>query len=661
MRRVRYEVVLLLALGGSAVWADDGPVFELQPITVSPYQLPFAVEEFPGSMEVLTREDLAATGVQSLSEALESVANIPMTSFSGNAANAEVDLRGYGENSGLRTLILVDGQPLNRVDMGTPSWLEIPVGRVERVEVLRGPQTARFGNYATGGVINIVTRLDAADAPQTQLEAGLGSDATFWARASHRRPLLRGAISVQLEHNETDGYRENGGYEADSVGVNYGRQSVDGSLLRLGLFYLDSFTEFPGPLSTADGRFPDNPRAFGYGEGQEDRYFSDNQKVTFDAAAIRPVTAWDSRLELRGGATWRSMDYSFGEPLPSINEQTTVWATPEWTYEGFEHQTWSVGVDLRRADLSVEVRQQLAGRIFSVEPTLEQQIAAPFIAGEIKLAEDWTLITAARGEFHHLEMDFDTVDPVTGTQRETGRNRGFAAQLGVRWQARPGLSFWTRYDRLYRFPVTDEIAAYQGYALPDRFNSELGPERGHNGEIGAAWAGGAGTLSVNVFAQRLDGEIVFDGQQNTNLAATRRVGTELSYRHTWYGWDLRLAYTWLEAKFVDSRFEDNKVPLATPHSLSSTLTTPRWLRSRLATTVLYRHGMIEGSDFANTQPEIPGWTVVNLALTTELTPSLTTFIRLNNIFDRQYATLKFYGAWYPAPGRQARAGLQWTF
>ena len=258
--RIRSSLPFLLvcvpALLGAQGVEPGHEAIELEPFVVEAYALPFSVESFPGSTAVLTNGDWEAAGVQSLSEALEVGANLNFRSFSGNGANAEIDLRGYGENSGLRTLILVDGQPLNRADMGAPSWLEVPLSRVERVEVLRGPQTARFGDFAVGGVINILTRLDPNDAPETELEVGGGSYGSVWGRAHHSRPLGGGALAVAAESTATDGSRDNSGYEAQSASLNYGYRWEGGASLRTGMFLLDDRLEFPGPLTSADGSFP---------------------------------------------------------------------------------------------------------------------------------------------------------------------------------------------------------------------------------------------------------------------------------------------------------------------------------------------------------------------------------------------------------------------
>ena len=70
----------------------------------------------------------------------------------------QVAMRGFGDNSGLRVLILVDGIPYNPPDMGGISWLGIDPGELELVEVLRGGQTVLYGNHAVSGVIKLRTR-----------------------------------------------------------------------------------------------------------------------------------------------------------------------------------------------------------------------------------------------------------------------------------------------------------------------------------------------------------------------------------------------------------------------------------------------------------------------------------------------------------------------
>jgi iron complex outermembrane recepter protein len=119
-------------------------------------------EEVAAFVSVITAEELSASGQTTLVEALDGLAGIHFRSSSGNAAQAEISMRGFGENSHGRVLVLVDGRRLNRPDLASINWLEIPVENIERIEVVRGGSSILYGDAAVAGVINIITKKGAS-------------------------------------------------------------------------------------------------------------------------------------------------------------------------------------------------------------------------------------------------------------------------------------------------------------------------------------------------------------------------------------------------------------------------------------------------------------------------------------------------------------------
>ncbi|MGO1246290.1 MAG: TonB-dependent siderophore receptor [Oceanisphaera sp.] len=126
------------------------------------------LKQAPG-VSIITAEDLAKQPVSNdLSEVIRTMPGVNLTgnSTSGQRGNnRQIDIRGMGPEN---TLILIDGKPVNsrkavrygwrgeRDTRGDTNW--VPADTVERVEVLRGPAAARYGNGAAGGVVNIITK-----------------------------------------------------------------------------------------------------------------------------------------------------------------------------------------------------------------------------------------------------------------------------------------------------------------------------------------------------------------------------------------------------------------------------------------------------------------------------------------------------------------------
>ena len=72
---------------------------------------------------------------------------------------AGIQLRGLPRPA--QTLVLLDGQPLNNYE-GNTQWWSMPVGTIDRVEVVKGPLSSLYGSGAMGGVVNIISKTDYA-------------------------------------------------------------------------------------------------------------------------------------------------------------------------------------------------------------------------------------------------------------------------------------------------------------------------------------------------------------------------------------------------------------------------------------------------------------------------------------------------------------------
>ena len=114
--------------------------------------------QIPANVTVMTAADIEKAGYGNIVEVLRDTGGMSLRSTSGNESQSEMQMRGFGENSEGRVLVLLDGRKLNRPDMAGINWLQVPLGNVDRVEVLRGSDSVSFGDHAVGGVVNIVTK-----------------------------------------------------------------------------------------------------------------------------------------------------------------------------------------------------------------------------------------------------------------------------------------------------------------------------------------------------------------------------------------------------------------------------------------------------------------------------------------------------------------------
>ncbi len=128
----------------------------------------------PANVVVITADDIRATPATNVPDLLKAVAGVEVRPLYGAMGiDATVDLRGFGDTAGSNTMILLDGQRLNPIDSGAINWSTIPLGGIERIEIIRGAGTVLYGDRATGGVVNIIT--DKTGGTRASLQAIGGS------------------------------------------------------------------------------------------------------------------------------------------------------------------------------------------------------------------------------------------------------------------------------------------------------------------------------------------------------------------------------------------------------------------------------------------------------------------------------------------------------
>lgn len=181
-------------------------------ITVTtPGRAPRALADVPASIEVVVPEQLKELPGTTLDEKLQAlVPGLNTTRSSGDITDrtAALTLRGLGSatqggRSQGRTLVLLDGVPLNNSATGGVNWNDLAAEDIDRVEVFKGPSSSLYGSNALGGTINIITR-PARNG--YSLETSYGTYNTFDATA--KAGIKAGLLSLQVfgKYLESDGY-----------------------------------------------------------------------------------------------------------------------------------------------------------------------------------------------------------------------------------------------------------------------------------------------------------------------------------------------------------------------------------------------------------------------------------------------------------------------
>lgn len=206
-----------------------------------------AISSQAASASVVTREDMAAVNVRQTTDILNLLPGLFITK-TGDFGRADVNIRGLGD-SGRDVGIYIDGRPYKMSLFGCAVTHTLPFDNVERVEVLRGPQSVLYGSDAFGGVVNIITR-KAVKSFEGNALASYGSDNTRNTRFGAGGISGRLDYYVTADQRSSDGYLPRSRYDAQDYSSHLGYVVNDESEIIFNTKYFKGKKHEPLPAST---------------------------------------------------------------------------------------------------------------------------------------------------------------------------------------------------------------------------------------------------------------------------------------------------------------------------------------------------------------------------------------------------------------------------
>lgn len=204
---MRKGVVLLLLLMFplvSLAQTQEPKEVELEEIVVTATRIPTPEEKVGSAISVITEEEIKTKGYTTVKDVLKGELGLDVVSTGGPGAQSSVFIRGL---ESYHTLVMIDG-----VLVGDPSLMQrqfnfanLTVDNIERIEIVRGPQSVLYGSDAIGGVINIITKKGKG---KPSLYAGLegGSYDTFRQFGGVSGEIGKASFSLGLSHTKTHGF-----------------------------------------------------------------------------------------------------------------------------------------------------------------------------------------------------------------------------------------------------------------------------------------------------------------------------------------------------------------------------------------------------------------------------------------------------------------------
>ncbi len=172
-------------------------IFQFNEVIVTATKILQEARKVPASVTVITAEKIKEMNIMTIDEALRNSVGIFVDRPKGIAGVGDgIKMRGFSDNN---ILVLLDGQPMNTAYDGSVNWNAIPIGSVERIEVVRGGASSLYGGYAVGGVINIMTKEPKDNAISADIT--YGSNDT-WRKSFNINQKVNDYFSVAVGYEE---------------------------------------------------------------------------------------------------------------------------------------------------------------------------------------------------------------------------------------------------------------------------------------------------------------------------------------------------------------------------------------------------------------------------------------------------------------------------
>ena len=623
--------ILSPALAGLAVLAAfpaQAQSVDLGRITVLSYGLTaMATESTGANVTVITEEDLAAAGDIQLSSFLSRLPGVNVVQTGPIGTVSDVRIRGAHPRY---TAVFIDGVRVNDPSSANAAFAfgTLTTADIGRIEVLRGSQSARFGSAAVGGVVNITTRGATEPGTSQRVFMEAGSYRTLnlgygFAQASERGELAFNVARVQTRGfsaaDEAEGATEPDGFRATRLSVSGRHRVSDALTLGLSAFAQRSRAEYDG--------FGFNPAIGDFGPVDADnverrREFGGRIFAEYELGEHRHV------FDLTGYRLNRQDDFVnfMGDPQIDDFRSRRTGASYIGSSPFGPALTLNYGLDFERERVLIE---RDSGTTTEIE--IRERNWGVYAEALVRPQDALDLSAIGRHDRHS----------VFGGQT-TGR-------AAVAWNPTTQLTLRAAASTGYRVP-----------SIPERFgafgNPALEPERSRSAEIGADYAFGAARLSGTLYYLAARNEITFNPQSfvSENLERTRRRGAELEFA-TPLGArsEIAAAYTYTDAVITGGPQSGLRIGRVPRHDLSLSASTefaPRWHANGVVQYVADR------LDRNGAMP-LPSYTVVNASVRYAVTERADVFLRVENVFDRQYQTVAGYGT----AGRSVYAGVATRF
>lgn len=620
---------------------------ELEPINVySASATPISLHQTASSVTVLTEKDFAARNVTYVSDVLKTVPGVAMGISGGRGATTSLFLRGADSN---QTAVIIDGIKVNPVNGYGFDFGGLSLSNIERIEVLRGEQSALWGSDAMGGVVYITTKsgLYKDKLFNVDFDLGTGSHGTVDGSATVSGYNNGFYYSVHGDSHHTRGISaysdrkftytgENAAiYNPTSIASERDKFHRDGVSARLGYDDSQKGIEFLSSHSTQTVHYDSSSND----QLSDDRIRTRETLYKLSGYVGNEQSLFKHKFNFSHLKTDRDVFSSYGSAYDAKKSDVNYQLDINFDREGNVTQAVSLLADYNKANYR--------GSEYSYD---KLKISDKSVAMEYRLLSK---------DDHSFALSGRYID-------NSQYGNAFNTRISGAYRLSPNFRAHASLGTATQTPTVVEYFGYTGYSLP---NFNLKPEKSRGGEIGLLIESNNKnhSLDVTYFARNVK-DLISDQPlpgtcfttswgtsctyQSMNMHGTSKIrGIELVYNGKLSDKLTSYAnYTYTGTK--DS--QDKQLIRRPKHTANAGLNYQITEQLGSSINVSYVGKRIDNN---RDRYRMPSYTLVNLGVNYQLTQNLNIYANLNNVFNKKYENIVGYGQ----DGRNVYVGLKGSF
>lgn len=645
MKKNLITSAMFIALSHTAL-ADNQLSTELSEVKVySAYATPINQDKTASSVTVLTEKDFRERNATYVSDVLKTVQGVAFINYGGRGTLSGMYLRGANAN---QVAVVIDGVKMSPVDNMGFNFGGLTLSNIERIEVLRGEQSALWGSDAMGGVIYITTKNGLYK------DSGFNIDFDFGTGSNKTRD---GSVTVS-------GYK-NGFYYALN-GNSHRTQGFSARSNRSFNYKSLSNVDFSTEKAAEDDRFHKDAASMkvGFDDGQKGIELlasHSSQTYAYDNS-ITNETIFDDTTRVRD--TLFKLSGYLGADDDLLKQKISI-SHLKTDSDTYEYSSWNGSAGLTafdakklNANYQLDINFDREGDITQSVSILGEYQKSDYISSNYRsgkkliekgIAAEYRLFTA---DDHSLSLSGRFTDNQNYRNAWTGRIAGTYRLL-------PNLKAHAGLGSAIQNPTMVDYFGYYGSYLA---NPTLKPAKSLGGDIGLfiETDNKYHSLDVTYFARNVKNFISQNASytQSVNLDGTTQIkGVEVAYKgklnDTLNGF---INYTYTNAR----DHKKAELQMRPKHMLNTGVHYQITDKIGAQASVNYvgkRISTYFTENYSSYKTKMPSYTLFNLGADYQIHNNLNLYVNLNNVFDKKYEHYIGYGQ----DGRNVYVGLKGSF